>query len=86
MSWLFGIHRNSQPPQDFTQFVPTGDGGGDGSPPKIGGSMDTYKFDSSALERAAAAAKDLERSSTVTLSRRFHALSAESRARGYVSG
>ncbi|XP_077266283.1 ATPase family AAA domain containing bor isoform X1 [Temnothorax americanus] len=67
MSWLFG-YRNSQP-QDFTQFVqpppPAGDGGGGGggSPPKIGSQkMEAYRFDSAALERAAAAAKELERS------------------------
>ncbi|KAG5308461.1 ATAD3 protein, partial [Acromyrmex insinuator] len=71
MSWLFG-YRSSQP-QDFTHFVqpppPAVDGGGGsggsgggGSPPRIGGSMEAYRFDSSALERAAAAAKELERS------------------------
>ncbi|XP_076277930.1 ATPase family AAA domain containing bor [Lasioglossum baleicum] len=68
MSWLFG-YRNTQP-QDFSQFVqvppasanPAGDG--DGSRPQITKSqMDAYRFDSSALERAAAAAKELERSS-----------------------
>lgn len=74
MSWLFG-YRNSQPPQDFTQFVqpppPAGDGGsgsgggGGGPPPRVSGSMEAYRFDSSALERAATAAKELERSSTV---------------------
>lgn len=72
MSWLFG-YRNSQPPQNFSQFIQppaaggSGDsGGGSGggeSPPKIIKSqMEAYRFDSSALERAATAAKDLERS------------------------
>ncbi|XP_076643007.1 ATPase family AAA domain containing bor [Halictus rubicundus] len=68
MSWLFG-YRNAQP-QDFSQFVqvppasanPAGDG--DGSRAQITKSqMEAYRFDSSALERAAAAAKELERSS-----------------------
>jgi len=73
MSWLFGYR--SQVPQDFSHFVPPstagGDGaGGSGSPPKINNSqakslpMEAYRFDSSALERAAGAAKELERSST----------------------
>lgn len=75
MSWLFG-YRSQQPPQDFSHFVPpsaaggsgdSGDGGGGNSPPKSGGSqkslsMEAYRFDSSALERAASAAKELERS------------------------
>ncbi|GAB1862066.1 ATPase family AAA domain-containing protein 3 [Camponotus japonicus] len=68
MSWLFG-YRNSQPPQDFTQFVaqpPPAGGGGDGGgnpPSRVGKSqMEAYRFDSAALERAASAAKDLERS------------------------
>jgi len=77
MSWLFGYR--SQVPQDFSHFVPPstagsngdgGGGGGGGSPPKISNSqakslpMEAYRFDSSALERAAGAAKELERSST----------------------
>lgn len=67
MSWLFG-YRNSQP-QDFSQYVQVpastnAAGDGDGSRVPIGKSqMDAYRFDSSALERAAAAAKELERSS-----------------------
>lgn len=99
MSWLFG-YRNSQP-QDFTQFVqpppPAGDGGGGGGSGSSGSGggvrggsggsqMEAYRFDSSALERAAAAAKELERSSTMPFSRRFHTLFAKSRAHGYVSG
>ena len=67
MSWLFGMN---QRPQDFSQFVPpaaTGgdqDGGGDSGNGKgmKGGAMEAYRFDSSALERAAKAAKDLEKS------------------------
>lgn len=65
MSWLFG-YRNAQP-QDFSQFVQPpasiGSGGGDDRtpPPRIS-QMEPYRFDSSALERAAAAAKELEKS------------------------
>lgn len=64
MSWLFGI-KNQAPPQ-------TG-GGDDGSEPNQPAqtplskserkAMEAYRFDSSALERAAEAAKTLERSS-----------------------
>lgn len=69
MSWLLG-NRYAQS-QDFTQFIQPpaaggGDGGGsgDGPPSKnpTKSQMDAYRFDSSALERAAAAAKDLEKS------------------------
>lgn len=69
MSWLFG-YRNAQPPQDFSQYTQPpisggGGGGGGDEPPKTltKSQMDAYRFDSSALERAAAAAKELERSS-----------------------
>lgn len=64
MSWLFGI-KTQQPP-------PTA-GGDDGSNPNEPAptpltkserrAMEAYRFDSSALERAAEAAKTLERSS-----------------------
>lgn len=71
MSWLFGY--KSQVPQ--TGAAPGGDGGG-GAPTSAGQAsgdqgltsaerkaMEAYRFDSSALERAAEAAKTLERSS-----------------------
>lgn len=67
MAWAFG-YRNTQKPQDFSQFIepPASgkDGGGDGFPPKnaMKSQMEAYRFDSSALERAAAAAKELEKS------------------------
>ncbi|XP_015600088.1 ATPase family AAA domain-containing protein 3 [Cephus cinctus] len=69
MSWLFG-YRGSQTPQDFSQLVQppaSGDGAGGGGdqPPKntmTKTQMEAYRFDSRALERAAAAAKELERS------------------------
>ncbi|XP_029050949.1 ATPase family AAA domain-containing protein 3A homolog [Osmia bicornis bicornis] len=66
MSWLFG-YRNAQP-QDFSQFAqPPASGGAIGGgddfhhpPPRT--QMEPYRFDSTALERAASAAKELERS------------------------
>ncbi|XP_043249524.1 ATPase family AAA domain-containing protein 3A homolog isoform X1 [Colletes gigas] len=67
MSWIFG-YRNAQP-QDFSQFVQPppapGNAAGDGDVPRTPttkSQMEAYRFDSSALERAAAAAKELERS------------------------
>lgn len=68
MSWLFGI-KNQTPPQ--------AGGSDDGSdpnqpaPPPLSKSerkaMEAYRFDSSALERAAEAAKTLERSREHTI-------------------
>ncbi|XP_013774711.1 ATPase family AAA domain-containing protein 3-A-like [Limulus polyphemus] len=73
MSWLFGL-RKEQPPE-FPQFPSDttgmssgsgseggGDQGGGGDDKTKGGKMEAYRFDSTALERAAKAAKDLERS------------------------
>lgn len=70
MSWLLG-YRNAQPPPDFGQYAQpppasgSGGAGGGDQPPKgnvTKSQMDAYRFDSSALERAAAAAKELEKS------------------------
>lgn len=73
MSWLFG-YRNQPQMQDLSQFAQVpggggaagGDAGGGGDSPTTTRlnktQMDAYRFDSSALERAANAAKDLERS------------------------
>lgn len=77
--WLFGYGRNNQNPADLSNFglanpnvnVPGGsDGGGQGHGNQGPGltsaerkAMEAYRFDSSALERAAAAARDLEKSS-----------------------
>lgn len=59
-SWIFG---SRQPPQDFSHFVPPpSDAGSGGDDDKKGRSMEAYRFDSAALERAAKAAKDLEKS------------------------
>ncbi|XP_043188846.1 ATPase family AAA domain-containing protein 3A homolog [Amphibalanus amphitrite] len=70
MSWLFGMNKKQEvpmfpsPPSDGGQ-----DGGGQGGQPAepagrppASTSMEAYRFDSSALERAAQAAKDLEKS------------------------
>lgn len=64
MSWLFG-YRGNQPPPEAPQIpIPPAEGGGSGGgDDKITKkAMEAYRFDSSALERAAQAAKDLERS------------------------
>lgn len=73
MSWLFGIKKDPNV-VDFSQFVPpppppaqqSGSSGGSNDPPQSpqsrGGKMEAYRFDSTALERAAQAAKHLEQS------------------------
>ncbi|CAH2103508.1 unnamed protein product [Euphydryas editha] len=63
MSWLFGYSRPQQPPSD----EPPADGGGSATAPvnltkAEKKAMEAYRFDSSALERAAQAARELERS------------------------
>ncbi|CAK9796885.1 ATPase family AAA domain-containing protein 3-B [Anthophora plagiata] len=66
MSWLFG-YRNAQP-HDFSQFIqpqaPGVNSGGDDAhiPPPRPSQMEPYRFDSTALERAASAARELEKS------------------------
>lgn len=67
MSWLFGIKTQVPPPP------PSGDDGDNNNPGSSAQqlskserkAMEAYRFDSSALERAAEAAKTLERSSKV---------------------
>lgn len=72
MSWIFGYGRGNQQP-DLSQMGlghPAGVGG-DGGPPKEPPqltqaerkAMEAYRFDSTALERAAQAARELEKSS-----------------------
>lgn len=74
MSWLFGIRRDTPGvPAPDSPFVPPaadadnaagGSGGaGSGDDKRKGKAMEPYSFDSSALERAAQAARELERSS-----------------------
>jgi ATPase family AAA domain-containing protein 3A/B len=66
MSWLFGYNKDSSPqlPQIPVNIGGSGDSGsgGDKSDGSSAGKMSAYQFDSSALERAAKAAKDLEAS------------------------
>lgn len=65
MSWLFGYSRPQQPPSD----EPPANGGEPAAAAPVNLSkaekkaMEAYRFDSSALERAAQAARELERSS-----------------------
>lgn len=68
MSWLFGY--NKKQPPDFanlagiTPGIGDGSGGGGGDElPRDKSKMEAYRFDSGALERAAAAARELEKSS-----------------------
>jgi len=74
MSWLFGLNKGQQSNIDLSSLqLPTAGGGGagdSGSDDKTKDSqgqkaMEAYRFDSAALERAAKAAKDLERSRTL---------------------
>ncbi|KAI5633143.1 ATPase family associated with various cellular activities (AAA) domain-containing protein [Phthorimaea operculella] len=68
MSWLFGY--STKPPQPPNDGLPTEGGGAPGgsasAPVNLTSAekkaMEAYRFDSSALERAAAAARELERS------------------------
>lgn len=60
MSWIFGYKGASQTPADFSQYAnapPGGSGGNDGKD-----TSGAYRFDSTALEKAAKAAKELESS------------------------
>ena len=68
MSWLFGVKKEDiaggmlpPPPEDQG-----GQGGGQKPPQPVGAKSD-YHFDSTALERAAKAAKDLEQSSNLNI-------------------
>lgn len=63
MSWLFGRRSgpSEPPPPEFPRFPDPSAGGSDDE--KARKSMEAYRFDSTALERAAQAARDLEKSS-----------------------
>ena len=72
MSWLFGMNKEQHVPEFPPQF-PVAPGGGGADDGKKGSDsqgqldkskMEAYRFDSAALERAAKAAKDLEKSRT----------------------
>ncbi|GJQ69912.1 putative ATPase family AAA domain-containing protein [Trypoxylus dichotomus] len=72
MSWIFGYRGNQQETPDLSQFgiqPPPAAGGAGGAPPDDSKltkaekrAMEAYRFDSSALERAAQAARELEKS------------------------
>ncbi|XP_050533314.1 ATPase family AAA domain-containing protein 3 [Daktulosphaira vitifoliae] len=61
MSWIFGMGGNNKPEPPNLEDVP-GLSEKKPTPPQSSSSGEAYKFDSSALERAAQAAKELERS------------------------
>lgn len=65
MSWLFGYKSQTSPPPPEDPNNPGVQS--QGAPPQLSAAerkaMEAYRFDSSALERAAAAAKTLEGSS-----------------------
>lgn len=72
MSWIFGYKSQVPPPQP-----PGGDDDGNSPAPtpltkSERKAMEAYRFDSSALERAAEAAKTLERSSKYKRSHNFY--------------
>ncbi|XP_048753263.2 ATPase family AAA domain-containing protein 3-like [Ostrea edulis] len=64
MSWLFGMGGGGQGPPQIPVPPPGGDNKGSSEPPKnlTKSEMESYRFDSAALERAANAAKELEKS------------------------
>jgi len=62
LSWMWGGDKNKNIPENVEVPPPSGGNAG-GSGKGSGGPMDAYRFDSSALERAAKAAKELEQSS-----------------------
>ncbi|XP_060517435.1 ATPase family AAA domain-containing protein 3A homolog [Cylas formicarius] len=72
MSWIFGYGKNKDQVPDLSQMglgVPGGAGGSDDGTPKEPAlskaerrQMEAYRFDSTALERAAQAARELEKS------------------------
>jgi len=71
MSWLFGVKKGQPSDLDLSAFqLPTAGGGDSDDKTKDSQgqkTMEAYRFDSAALERAAKAAKDLERSRTLCI-------------------
>lgn len=61
MSWIFGMGGNKPEAPNLEDIAGVSDK--KPSPPPSSSSGEAYKFDSSALERAAQAAKELEKSS-----------------------
>ena len=85
MSWIFGYGRGNQQQTstpDLSQFgiqSPTSGEGGDNSGSQNltkaeKKAMEAYRFDSSALERAAQAARELEKSSMIFVDVYLHTL------------
>lgn len=66
MSWLFGMGGGGQGPPSVP--LPPSDGKDGSDPPKplTKSEMESYRFDSAALERAAQAARELEKSSKLS--------------------
>lgn len=66
MSWLFGMGGGGQGPPSVP--LPPSDGKDGPDPPKplTKSEMESYRFDSAALERAAQAARELEKSSKLS--------------------
>lgn len=66
MSWLFGMGGRGQGPPSVP--LPPSDGKDGSDPPKplTKSEMESYRFDSAALERAAQAARELEKSSKLS--------------------
>lgn len=62
MSWLFGINPQQTPPEGSGTEPPQGQHRQSAATNSPDGSKFNYSFDSTALERAAKAAKDLEKS------------------------
>lgn len=65
MSWLFGVKKQPAPiPENGSETISAGSQAGDQQLTKAEKkAMEAYRFDSSALERAAQAARTLETSS-----------------------
>lgn len=63
MSWIFGMGGNKPDPPNLEEVAGVLDRKSTTSTTSSSASGEAYKFDSSGLERAAQAAKDLERSS-----------------------
>lgn len=62
MSWIFGYKGTPQAPADFSQYANAPPGGSSGGGNDGKGAGGAYRFDSTALEKAAKAAKELESS------------------------
>ena len=67
MSWLFGMNKGQQGPDNASSYPVLPGGEDDKSNDRQGqNASEAYRFDSAALERAARAAKELEKSRMYT--------------------